>query len=522
MESCSSDEEKEFSLISVNYDACEKIFNSFIKKRNYVGMSIHGRIMDEESGNEKDEEGSVKNKKLVSFEQAIISRSPNKKEEKDDDDDNDDKNKNKNIKKFKNDDHIKISMIEKRKSDVLLRKKISNIYNDSKYNNFMDAFKQQELQKIKGFHYFYKWNVAASILFILVIIFILIGLFIYYESSQVIEVNIAYESGDTNKIFQITEEMKQPVYIYYKISNFYVNFKNFLSDESHSLVNDCKCKYIKTFEDIYKFRCVDSIQTLPELNDNLGINEKQKNISRNNQICDINSVNDYEKKKIIYPCGLVSASIFNDKINLSANTEQFNIDKFPVVNYYDFFSYVKKHKKFSSKYKIWLNTFSPDYKNWFSPPMTSSFIKPYGVINENLKPGDNYKITFTQNTWPDKYWKASKSFQLVSLRAVGNGTYELAYAFFLLALIYFIVIIIMLILVKCGYRKLGKTLSYCKISINKNIEKTFSRMKSNMQNVRRMKSGHMPMGKQGSKNSSFDSAAIAANIVQKMCLCPLH
>ncbi|GAB65504.1 hypothetical protein PCYB_062360, partial [Plasmodium cynomolgi strain B] len=221
----------------------------------------------------------------------------------------------------------------------------------------------------------------------------------------------------------------------------FTNFKTFLSDESQALVNDCKCNYIKTFEDIYNFRCVNNIQTLPEMNNDLGsttttIGGKDSEKVNSKGRCDVSWLSEEERRRKIFPCGLVSASIFNDKIRLSLNDKIFDIDKFPVLNYYDFFSYIKKHKKYASDYKVWIHTFSADYKNWFHPPMTSSFIKPYGVIFEDLQPGDNYQIEFTQNTWPAKHWKAKKSFQLVTLRAVGNSAYELAYSFFLLAIIY--------------------------------------------------------------------------------------
>ncbi|GAW79994.1 hypothetical protein, conserved [Plasmodium gonderi] len=524
-----SEEEKDFSLISINYNACEKVVREVKRRNRYVNIPLHGRAQEDHSGNKNDNEelkerepiqqDFCKNKKVVSFERILHTKNT----EQDDKLDCVDRN-----------GCVKISVFEKKKSDTLfLRKKKSLIFNENKYNKFMEAFKQQELKKIKNFHYVYKWKIALVILLILAITFTLIGLFIYYESSQVIEVNIDYNSEDTFKIFEMTHKMKQPVYVYYKITNFYSNFKNFLSDESQALVNDCKCKYIKTFEDIYKFRCINNIQTLPELNNDLSIDggggkKKITNLS-SNKPCDINSLSKDEKEKKIFPCGLVSASIFNDKIRLSLGEKIFNIDKFPILNYYDLFSYIKKHKKYSSNYKVWLNTISPDYKSWFHPPMTSSFIKPYGVIFEDLEPGNQYQITFTQNTWPAKHWKAKKSFQLISLRAVGNSAYELAYSFFLLALIYIIAIIVILILVKSGYCKLGKTFSYCKMSTDNNAtEQTFIRKKSTM---KRAGNGTLDLSKKISrahpdeeknKSSSNERITKVISSPSRRCLCPLH
>ncbi|KJP86664.1 hypothetical protein AK88_03671 [Plasmodium fragile] len=505
------EEESEFHLISVNSRACEDILNS-VKKRSRC----------EEI-----------NKKAVSFESRVLPKNSVGEEAEQDGTPGEDGTY-----------AVKIPSLEKiKKNDSLfLRKKKSCIYNETKYNKFVEAFKQQELKKIKKFHHVYKWKVALVILLVLAICFTMIGIFIYYESSHVIEVNIEYDSGDTTKTFSVKHPMKQPVYVYYKISNFYSNFKNFLSDESQALVKDIRCKYIKTFEDIYRYRCVNNIQTLPEVNNDFGVTGLGTNSKtlRSNESCDVNSLSPEQRRRKIFPCGLVSASIFNDKIKLSLNRKIFIIDKFPILNYYDFFSYIKKHKKYASDYRVWINTFSPDYKNWFHPPMTSSFIKPYGVIFEDLQPGDSYKIEFTQNTWPAKHWKAKKSFQLVSLRAVGNSAYELAYSFFLLAIIYLIVIIVMLLLVKSGYYKLGKTFSYCKMSTVNNVtEQTFFRKKSSLKKMaeaaaraaaaeptRPAKGGAgasqvEPDGKR-KKGSSYERVPRAVGSCPQVCLCPLH
>ncbi|KNA00791.1 hypothetical protein PVNG_01656 [Plasmodium vivax North Korean] len=553
--------EPEFQLISVNSRACEGILSSVKRRSRCVDVPVHGRAADEGKSQQTGQSQPAgqpqqtgqplptgqpqqtgppqqlsKNKKAVSFEHKLHAKNSLGEEETPPPGGG-------------AADWLKIPSLEKKKSDTLFfRKKKSCIYNESKYNRFMEAFKQQELKKIKRFHHVYKWKVALVILFILAISFALIGLFIYYESSHVIEVNIDYDSGDEVKTFSVQQEMKQPVYVYYKISNFYSNFKTFLSDESQALVNDCKCKYIRTFEDLYKFRCVNGVQTLPEMNNDLGSSVgggRHAERFSSNEACDVDSIPPEKKERKIFPCGLVSASIFNDKIRLSLGKKIFTVDKFPVLNYYDFFSYIKKHKKYASDYRVWINSFSADYKNWFHPPMTSSFIKTYGVIFEDLQPGDNYQIQFTQNTWPAKHWKAQKSFQLVSLRAVGNSAYELAYSFFLLALIYLIVIIVMLILVKTGYCRLGKTFSYCKMStVNNASEHTFFRKKSTLKKLAVTARGAAGAAADGvdavgatrpsrdappvqpddqrSKSSSYERVARAVGCGPRACLCPLH
>ncbi|SOV15115.1 conserved Plasmodium protein, unknown function [Plasmodium sp. gorilla clade G2] len=495
------EENGDFSLISVNYKACENLFNS-IRKKQCVDVPVHGKALDDDYDKNKLQN---KTKKNVSFEEKLYNDIEKKKEKFDD------------LSSHKS-DHINISMIDKKRTDTLIRRKRSFVFNDYKYNEFMNAFKQQELKNFKNFHYLYKWKIAVAILLILSITFFLIGSYIYYESLNVIEININYNTGDDYKIINIPKDMKKPVYVYYKISNFYINFKTFLADESHSLVNEKKCSYIRTYADIYKYRCINNIQTLPEVYDDMNIDKNPKR-KKKNQKCHISDLKPEEASKKIFPCGLVSAAIFNDKISLSKSSVSYDIDKFPILHYFDFLTYMKKHKQFTN-YKIWINTFSPEYKNWFHSPMTSSFIKPYGVINEDLEAGEDYKLTFIQNSWPAEEWNAKKSFQLVSLRSIGNSSFKLAYAFFLLSLLYFIMIIFILVLVKCKYYKLGKTLSYCKMSMNKNIEKMNSRKKTNIQNINK-KINSMQL--EIMQNASSDPNNLSgADHSQQLCFCPLH
>ncbi|CXI10354.1 LEM3/CDC50 family protein, putative [Plasmodium berghei] len=515
-------DENNDSLIFVNYTVCEEVYKTYMKQRKCVNVAVHGKAINDEVGNENDNGKNQKKnvKKLVSFHNDQITK------------------KNEYLSQNeKNNTVIKIPTLKYQKTDNIIKRRKTYFYNNDKYNKLMNEFKQQELKRIKSFHYIYKWQISIIILFFLSITFFLIGIYIYYESEQVVEVTIEYDSETKYKIFEIKKEMKQPIYIHYKISNFYYNYKHFLIDESHSTYDGKRCKHIKTLEDLYKFRCINGKQTLPELTQNLKIKNKSKiknsivgNENDDSQIldeekCDINILTEKEKKQNIFPCGLVSASIFNDKISLSVKNKNLEINKFPIINYYDLFFYLKKHKKNSEKYQMWLNTFSHEYKNWFAPPMTSSFIKPYGIIKEDLKPGNDYKIIFTQNTWPEQAWKSKKYFQLTTLRPIGNATFELAYAFFLLSFIYFIILIVIFILAKLNFCKLGKTFDYCKMIINNKESKLHPKYqiaysKKKFYSIKNSYS--LRNDKLLTKIDSSENCINHKNIHKNVCICPLH
>ncbi|CAD2111985.1 hypothetical protein YYG_04335 [Plasmodium vinckei petteri] len=493
------------SLIFINHTACEEIYKSCVGQRKFVSEPVHGRALNDEADNGKEHDQKIK--KLVSFQNE------------------------------KADSPVKIQILKSQKTDNVIKRRRTYFYNNDRYNELMNKFKQQELKRIQLFNYIYKWQFSVIILFFLSIIFFLIGLYIYYESREVVEVTIEYDSDSKYKIFEIPKEMKQPVYVYYKISNFYYNYKQFLADESHSIHDGRRCKHIKTLEDLYKFRCINGRQTLPELTQNVKIQNKSKikNVIVENdddngvsnydgEKCDINILTEEERNQKVFPCGLISASIFNDKISLSVKNKNLEIKNFPIINYYDLFFYLKKHKKNSERYKIWLNTFSHEYKNWFTPPMTSSFIKPYGIIEEDLQPGNNYKITFTQNTWPDKAWKSKKYFQLTTLRPIGNAAFELAYAFFILSFIYLVILIIIIILAKTNFCKLGKSFNYCTTLLNNKENQlhpkyhiAYSKKKSNFVSSQSLRNDKLL-----TKIDSSEQSINYQNIHKNVCICPLH
>ncbi|VWU48399.1 LEM3/CDC50 family protein, putative [Hepatocystis sp. ex Piliocolobus tephrosceles] len=525
----------DFNLITVNYGECEKILKKFLKTpKVFLDVPIHRQVMNEDSGNEEEKKNINKLTKLKTDEHIK--------------DGNTDINKNENncapagITTIPS-DHVKINIVEKNSNSLTLRKRRGTHLHEEKYKKYINDFKQQNLKKIRKFHYIYKWEVATYILFILAFTSLLIGAFIYYESCNVAEINIDYNSTDNVKNFQVQKKMNKPVYIYYKISNFYMNFKTFLSDESQSIINDSRCRFIKTYEDLYKFRCIDKIQTLPEINDYLNNNKQTSSMNNtfssnntsnknstpsgnssngNKKSCNNNSIDSNFKNQKVFPCGLVSASIFNDKINISNNSKNYIINKSFNVKSYDFFSYIKKHKIFVNRdnYKVWLNTFSPEYKSWFNPPMTSSFIKLYGVIDEDIEPGSNYKITFTQNTWPAEHWKAEKSFLLVSLRAFGNKSYKLAYAFFILGFIYITLIIIIFIFIKCEFKKLGKTFNYC------NMHMISTPISGNTSGELNGNPIQMCLPEQieinNEKTNAYTQNLILKTVKKGVCFCPLH
>lgn len=530
------EEEKRFSLISVNFEACEEILKSTKTKRNKVNVALHGKIKEDTSGNGEKETHS----KNTEQQPTPIHNTKKKKQTKDKRENkqqneetvnySEDNQQNKGqIKEINNDndsfkkEYVEIMNMSKSKSrqsiqvhskpscmsihfkdslsaqpskveDLRIKMAYSLMSNEGcsrrkqtllrneKYNEFMDALKQQRLKKFNNLFRVYKWKPAIIFLLISAVVFCLLGIYVLVESLYVVEINIDYKINDKEILFTVDREMPAPVYVYYKISNFYANFKGFLADESTNIIRESKCQYIKTVEDVYNYRCIDGKQTLPEINKDLVKNKGKSTVitgngdegatdnqgiiegDSSNLTCERKSVDDNNNNHNVFPCGLVASSLFNDIIKIKKGSKYYNIDTISVSNKFDFFTYSLKKENLSKYLKVWYLSNSVPYRTWSRSPMTSSFIKTYGVIHEKLESGKDYKLVFTQNTWPAEKWNAKKAITIVSLGNIGTSSFSLAFVFFAMALFYLLVSLIIFLLIKMKYYKLGISFLYCKIN----------------------------------------------------------
>lgn len=166
------------------------------------------------------------------------------------------------------------------------------------------SFTQQELPACKPI-LTPRWVISA---FMLVgIIFIPIGVAALFASREVVEIVDRYETEcipeeyrndkvnyiqkpgnkPCNRTLTVPKKMKQPIYVYYQLDNFYQNHR----------------RYVKSRND-------------EQLRSGNSVNETSD--------C---KPEDYANGAVIVPCGLIAWSLFNDTYNFSRNNEQLSLNK---------------------------------------------------------------------------------------------------------------------------------------------------------------------------------------------------
>ena len=233
-----------------------------------------------------------------------------------------------------------------------------------------------------------EWNAKCSIITDLIIMIscFSIGITLIYFSKRYSMIEIKYSScldnnpaNEKNKIickipFTIDKIIKGPIFIYYKLENFYINHRNLVESKSW--------KELRGGEGNTKEKCKNSFlmsEMFPS-NSPYYINEWNYTFKEN----DISS-----------PCGLWARSFFNDTYNLSfSNGTYINIIEYNISNQYLKKNFFKRRKDY--KTKQWIDVENEHFINWMNIETSHNFKKIWGKIDSDLKPG-NYTLIVTNN-----------------------------------------------------------------------------------------------------------------------------
>ncbi|XP_057461498.1 ALA-interacting subunit 3-like [Actinidia eriantha] len=148
------------------------------------------------------------------------------------------------------------------------------------------------------------WVISAFML--VSIVFIPIGVASLFASRDVVEIVDRYETAcippasksdkvkyiqssedkTCNRTLRVLKRMKQPIYVYYQLDNFYQNHRRYVKSRS-----DEQLKYVRSENDTSACK--------PEDNNGLSI----------------------------VPCGLIAWSLFNDTYSFSRNNQQLTVNK---------------------------------------------------------------------------------------------------------------------------------------------------------------------------------------------------
>ncbi|XP_068323529.1 ALA-interacting subunit 3-like [Pyrus communis] len=246
-------------------------------------------------------------------------------------------------------------------------------------------FTQQELPACKPI-LTPRWVISAFML--VSIVFIPIGVVSLFASRDVVEIVDRYETDciptparddkvrfiqgpevkTCNRTLKVSKHMKQPIYVYYQLDNFYQNHRRYVKSRSDQQLKDPKSE-----SEIDACKPEDKANGLP-----------------------------------IVPCGLIAWSLFNDTYSFSRNSRPLTVNKKDIS------------WKSDREHKFGKNVFPKNFQNgtlkggasldnskplseqedlivWMRTAALPTFRKLYGKIEVDLEENDTIEVTLENN-----------------------------------------------------------------------------------------------------------------------------
>jgi len=276
------------------------------------------------------------------------------------------------------------------------------------------AFKQQRLKAWQPLLTPF-WVIATF--FVIGILFLILGGFIIKYSKDVVEIEQQYDTdcvapANCNMTIEITSLMKKPIFVYYKLTNFYQNHRRYVKSRSDAQLSG------------------DDVSSVSS--------------------CD--PLSEWDNKPL-YPCGLIANSFFNDNFtacirtagssSCSDMTEANSLWVKTGISWQS--DRDKKFKKVAvspSDYSFIgpQNVTLPDVDDedfivWMRTAGLPTFKKLYRKIErDDLNPGDTLFINIS-NVFQVKSFGGTKSIVLSTTSALGGKNDFLGYAYIVVGVI---------------------------------------------------------------------------------------
>eukprot|EP01098_Paradermamoeba_levis_P012613 TRINITY_DN5550_c0_g1_i2.p1 TRINITY_DN5550_c0_g1~~TRINITY_DN5550_c0_g1_i2.p1 ORF type:complete len:321 (+),score=95.35 TRINITY_DN5550_c0_g1_i2:93-1055(+) len=298
----------------------------------------------------------------------------------------------------------------------------------------LHAFKQQQLKA---------WQPILTpqpviIAFLVVgIIFIAIGIPLLIASNSVVEVEKRYDDlggpNSTQVQFEIPSTMSSPVFIYYKLENYYQNHRRYVRSRNDNQLRGQE---------------VTSLSGLSECNPRKSVNGSS------------------DPKDFYNPCGLIAWSVFNDTFKVERGGQELSIDKQDIAwssdKSYKFknieadkFKGVKP-SPLSDQERFPGYVENEDFIVWMRVAALPTFRKLYGKINLELKAGDTITINI-KNVYPVSGFNGKKYVVLSTMSWMGGKNPFLGIAYLVVGSVSLFLCAVFAVLQRVKPRQLGDT-----------------------------------------------------------------
>lgn len=254
---------------------------------------------------------------------------------------------------------------------------------------------------------------AITIYVIIGLIFFALGIAILVESNSIFEYQQRYDSscpkiGQNCFInFQITTQVQQPIYFFYRLTNFYQNHRRYVQSIDFNQL---------------KGQVYVNASAIPNCSPVILNAHTFRTVSIANTTLD--------PQAAAFPCGLVARSMFNDSFTLYLNTNgtnsTINISNKGIA-WPDDINYRYKNLPANQSNLQWMDVEDERFMTWMKMAPFMDFRKTWGVINSNLPVG-NYTLVINNN-WNSTIFSGQKWIVLSQTNAFGGTNYFLAYSY---------------------------------------------------------------------------------------------
>jgi len=287
------------------------------------------------------------------------------------------------------------------------------------------AFKQQRL---KAWQPILTPKPVILSFLIIGIIFIPIGIGIVISAKEVVEIDSRYDNvcavgSVCNITLDITEDMKAPVYLYYRLENYYQNHRRYVKSRND---NQLRGLPVPDYSDLSD--CDPYISQGDSTDDNL----------------------------FYFPCGLIAKSVFNDTFSLR------NSDGVPILLRKTGIAWDSdREKKFKNPpdgtpgIRVIADLEDEDFIVWMRTAGLPDFKKLYRIIDQDLPKGQ-YTVRVT-SYYPVESFSGKKHVVLSTTTWIGGKNSFLGWAYIVVGAICFVQGMIFGIKHKVAPRKLGDT-----------------------------------------------------------------
>lgn len=267
-------------------------------------------------------------------------------------------------------------------------------------------------QRLKAFQPVHTIETTVAALIGLSLLFFVFGTVLYSQAGKIIESSSKYsDCGEPvcNVTFQIEGNMREPIYLYYELRNFYQNHRTYRKSKSYAQLRG---------EDL-------EASSLSDCGDNLYGDSLYVD-----QYLDGSPIGD---KDIANPCGLCARSMFNDTFMLF----DYNDEKVKVlenkISWESDNAYLYIHTDDYEK-KQWTDVEDEHFIVWMRTGVTKNFRKLWGrvprsVMTEPMVLESGFYTVQVQNNYNVSGWGGEKHFIITNANSLGGQNYFLGMIF---------------------------------------------------------------------------------------------